>query len=324
MSAANTKDIPDVDALPPPPPPSSSPSNPNPSMPIDLSMSDPHSGPPTLKKEGSDWFALFTPVGEEQKRAFDVQLIHTLMHERRPSEQGRLLILRSVCFSPDGKKCVRTRFEGHQQELYSLDFAHDGRLTVSGSNERTARIWDTVSNMYPPTVTIPEPENVVAGVTSGTATASVYSVAFTPDGHGLVSGSLDKTLKYWDVRPLIRRDRTSGPSGGAGAAVPARGSLGKNDAGGEGSAGSAKEGSGTGEKGSQSTMNFTGLLSGSKDRGVRFWDANTAVAQCMLQGHKNSVIFVDLSLAGNVFATGGGDWQARIFMSLSRWSYETL
>ena len=27
----------------------------------------------------------------------------------------------------------------------------------------------------------------------------MWRVAFTPDGHGLVSGSLDKTLKYWDV-----------------------------------------------------------------------------------------------------------------------------
>jgi general transcriptional corepressor TUP1 len=31
---------------------------------------------------------------------------------------------------------------------------------------------------------------------------SVYSVAFTPDARGLVSGSLDKTLKYWDVARL--------------------------------------------------------------------------------------------------------------------------
>ena len=69
---------------------------------------------------------------------------------------------------------------------------------------------------------------------------------------------------------------------------------------GPGSAG----GKGEGEKGSQCTMNFIGhkdyvlsvavshdgkwVVSGSKDRGVQFWDANTAVAQCMLQGHKNS------------------------------------
>jgi general transcriptional corepressor TUP1 len=30
------------------------------------------------------------------------------------------------------------------------------------------------------------------------------------------------------------------------------------------------------------------VVSGSKDRGVQFWDPRTAVAQCVLQGHKNS------------------------------------
>jgi len=36
----------------------------------------------------------------------------------------------------------------------------------------------------------------------------VRSVAFTPDGRGLVSGSSDKTLKYWDVSCLA-----NGPGG---------------------------------------------------------------------------------------------------------------
>jgi glucose repression regulatory protein TUP1 len=30
------------------------------------------------------------------------------------------------------------------------------------------------------------------------------------------------------------------------------------------------------------------VVSGSKDRGVQFWDSHTATTQCMLQGHKNS------------------------------------
>lgn len=30
------------------------------------------------------------------------------------------------------------------------------------------------------------------------------------------------------------------------------------------------------------------VMSGSKDRGVQFWDPNTGSAQMMLQGHKNS------------------------------------
>jgi len=37
---------------------------------------------------------------------------------------------------------------------------------------------------------------------------SVWSVAFTPDGRGLVSGSKDKTLKYWNVSFLA-----NGPGG---------------------------------------------------------------------------------------------------------------
>lgn len=67
-------------------PPGSAGGNPIPPMPVDLSM-DPHSVPPELKKEGPDWFAIFTQAGGEgrdgqKKRALDVQLVHTLMHER--------------------------------------------------------------------------------------------------------------------------------------------------------------------------------------------------------------------------------------------------
>ena len=39
-------------------------------------------------------------------------------------------------------------------------------------------------------------------------TRRVWDVAFTPDGRGLVSGSADETLKYWDVSRLA-----NGPGG---------------------------------------------------------------------------------------------------------------
>lgn len=78
-------------------------------------------------------------------------------------------------------------------------------------------------------------------------------------------------------------------------------------------------------------------MSGSKDRGVQFWDPQTGMAQMMLQGHKNSgmlsphykinsdvgmhlltsdfstVISVAPSPVGNLFATGSGDMKARIW-----------
>jgi len=67
---------------------------------------DPHSLPPELKKEGSDWFAVFNP---KVKRVLDVSLVHTLVHES------------VVC-------CVR--------------FSADGKYLATGCNQ-TAQIYDT-------------------------------------------------------------------------------------------------------------------------------------------------------------------------------------
>jgi len=71
---------------------------------------------------------------------------------------------------------------------------------------------------------------------------SVHSVRFTPDACGLVSGSLDRTLKYWDVSRLA-----NGPGGRPNSpGVSGRDTLnGKKDV-------------GVGEENSACTMNFTG------------------------------------------------------------------
>ncbi|KDQ58593.1 hypothetical protein JAAARDRAFT_155131 [Jaapia argillacea MUCL 33604] len=175
----------------------------------------------------------------------------------------------------------------------SVAISPNGQLVAAGSLDAIVRIWDVNTGQL---------LERLRGHQD-----SVYSVKFTPDGKGLVSGSLDKTLRYWDVRGI--------GSGGASGS----GSLVKN---------------GKGDKGGLCTMSFTGhkdyvlsvavshdanwVVSGSKDRGVQFWDARTASWQCMLQGHKNSVISIDLSPVGSLLATGSGDWQARI------WSYNNI
>ncbi|KAH7886978.1 WD40-repeat-containing domain protein [Phlebopus sp. FC_14] len=333
---------------------------------------DPHNAPPELKKEGSDWFAVFNP---KVKRVLDVALVHTLMHESvvccvRFSADGKFLAtgcnrtaqiydtktgiktcvladetagkagdlyIRSVCFSPDGKylatgaedkqiriwdiakKRIRNVFDGHQQEIYSLDFSLDGRLIVSGSGDKTARIWDMVDGSSKVlTINDPDSLNNDAGVTS---------VAISPNGQLVAAGSLDTVVRIWDVASgmLLERLRGHRDSVYSVAFTPDVGSK-RKDA----SANGKKEL----EKASQCTMNFVGhtdyvlsvavshdgqwVVSGSKDRGVQFWDSHSATVQCMLQGHKNSVISIDLSPAGSILATGSGDWQARI------WSYQTI
>jgi WD40 repeat protein len=60
------------------------------------------------------------------------------------------------------------------------------------------------------------------------------------------------------------------------------------------------------------------VVSGSKDRAIQFWNMASGQAQFMLQGHKNSVISIDLARSGGHLASGSGDCQARI------WKYDAL
>jgi glucose repression regulatory protein TUP1 len=49
-----------------------------PSTPVSLADLDPEALPRELKKEGSDWLALFNP---KVKKVLDVDLVHTLVHD---------------------------------------------------------------------------------------------------------------------------------------------------------------------------------------------------------------------------------------------------
>jgi general transcriptional corepressor TUP1 len=91
-------------------------------------------------------------------------------------------------------------------------------------------------------------------------TESVHSVAFSPDGKSLASGSLDKTLKVWDLSGSRSRSRCRSTFKGHQDFVL--------------SVAFSPDGN--------------WLISGSKDRTVHFWDPRSAVTHLMLQGHKNS------------------------------------
>ncbi|AGO13643.1 AaceriAGL234Wp [[Ashbya] aceris (nom. inval.)] len=257
------------------------------------------------------------------------------------------LYIRSVCFSPDGKylatgaedkliriwdlttKKILMTLQGHEQDIYSLDYFPAGDKLVSGSGDRTVRIWDLRTGQCSLTLSIEDGVTTVAvspgdgkyiaaGSLDRTVRVwdsetgflverldsenelstghkdSVYSVVFTRDGQGVISGSLDRSVKLWDLRGL------NGQKSHATCEVTY-----------------------TGHKdfvlSVATTQDDEYILSGSKDRGVLFWDTASGNPLLMLQGHRNSVISVavvngfPLGPDVGVFATGSGDCKARIW-----------
>ena len=109
------------------------------------------------------------------------------------------------------KKRLRHVFEGHEQEIYSLDFSNDGRYIVSGSGDETMRVWDLsdascrMITIETPTTTLPtavgSQQNQDAGVTS---------VSISPDGSMVAAGSLDSVIRIWEVSSGILLDSLRG------------------------------------------------------------------------------------------------------------------
>lgn len=123
---------------------------------------DPEKLPPSQKKEGTDWYAVFNP---EVTRTLDVDLVHLLVHDS---------VVCCVRFSMDGKYvatgCNRSAqiFDvstGQQVttlqddtvdkdgDLYirSVCFSPDGRLLATGAEDRQIRVWklpQSISGSY--------------------------------------------------------------------------------------------------------------------------------------------------------------------------------
>lgn len=142
---------------------------------------------------------------------------------------------------------------------------------------------------------------------------SVYSVAFSPDGLSIVSGSLDKTLRIWDLSSTTIAALSVAPvEAGTGSVVVTTNCrhvfTGHSDfvlsVGYPGQIGSLGRVDSVGRPSPEPAFDIEWVISGSKDRQVLFWDAKKKEdvnsnhssmgneALITLQGHKNSGILI--------------------------------
>ena len=117
---------------------------------------------------------------------------------------SHIVPVKGVAFRPDGNWALSCggrgvilwdiatgeelhRFDGGS-DIYDVAFSPDGRRIVSGSNDRTVKVWDAATG-----------DEVL---TLRGHTGFIRVVGFSPDGHRIMSASEDGTVKVWDGTPL--------------------------------------------------------------------------------------------------------------------------
>jgi len=75
--------------------------------------------------------------------------------------------------------------ESHTDTVKSVCVTPDGSLIISGSDDKTIKIWNLKTG------------DVLNTLESHTG--YVLSVCVNPDGSFIISGSGDKTIKIWDI-----------------------------------------------------------------------------------------------------------------------------
>ncbi|PPQ93483.1 hypothetical protein CVT25_008477, partial [Psilocybe cyanescens] len=170
---------------------------------------------------------------------------------------------------------VQGVLKGHSKSVFSIIFSPNGKHIVSGSEDKTIRLWDAETGdlVHPP---LEGHDDVV------------WSVAFSHDGKHIVSGSQDKTIRLWDaetgelVQPPLE---------------------GHNDVGHDDVVWSVAF-----------SHDGKHIVSGSQDKTIRLWDAETGeLVQPPLEGHNDVVWSVAFSPDSKHIVSGSEDKTIRLW-----------
>jgi hypothetical protein len=126
----------------------------------------------------------FYPAGE--RGAVPALLAQTVPPPARPHRAvaAKLEPQPEPQYEEKEERLIRT-FANYPHAVHSGVFSPDGRTALSGSHDKTLKLWDIASGRE---------LRSFKGHTN-----SVASVAFSPDGRMALSGSSDTTLRLWDI-----------------------------------------------------------------------------------------------------------------------------
>lgn len=183
-------------------------------------------------------------------------------------------------------QCIKT-LQGHSNCIYAI--AHDAQhhLLASGHEDQTIKLWDMNLNLPEQLVASLQPFRVLRGHRD-----RILSIAISPDGERLASGSADRSIKLWS---------------------PHTGQCLKTL---------------QGHKSWVWTVSFSPdsqiLASGSYDHTIKLWDTASGECRQTLEGHPSSVLGLAFSQDGSRLVSGGYDqiiklWHVETGDCLNTW-----
>ncbi len=200
-------------------------------------------------------------------------------------------------------------FEGHTNEIRSVNITPDGKIAASGSWDTTFRVWDIENGQC---------LMMLEGHNGG-----VESVSITPDVRKAVSGSYDKTICVWDIQ---RRECLKILEGHTDVVS----SVSITPAGEKAASGSwdntlriwdiengqclmTLEGHTDRVSGVSITPDARKAVSGSDDKTIRVWDIQSRECLKILEGHTDVISSVSITPDGKKAASGSWDSTFRIW-----------
>ncbi|KAJ3127152.1 Transcription initiation factor TFIID subunit 5 [Nowakowskiella sp. JEL0407] len=201
------------------------------------------------------------------------------------------------------------RYVGHSGPVYGASFSKDGKYLISCSEDKTARLWSTITNTnlvcykghnYPIWDVDFGPEGIYFATASHDRTARLWSVdqiyplrifvghtsdvdcvRFHPNSNYVVTGSTDRTARLWDVQKgnCVRIfPKHLGPIFSVAVSPDGR-----------------------------------TIATGGVDKNIFLWDINSGRVIKQFRGHTDTVNTLTFSNDGGVLASGGADNCVRVW-----------